>query len=185
MGAYLDVVFSIVIGSLVLLMIFSFNLDMVGKSNINNLYAAVQKNGFDMQEILRNDLKKIGLGVPADTAKFIIADSTRLKFKTDYNLDGVVNEIYYYLGSSSSANFTVNPNDRLLYRKVDNNTPETYTIGIINFRFTYYNNSGNQTSDLNAIRQIEYNYYIESVVDYNGEYPGIYIQGKITPKNLE
>lgn len=185
MGVYLDIVFSIVIGSLVLLMIFSFNLDMVGKSNSNNLYAIVQKNGFDMQEILRNNFKKIGLGVPDTTTKFLIADSTQIKFKSDYDLDGVINEVYYYLGNSSSANFTVNPNDRLLYRKVDNNTPETYTIGLINLQFTYYDNSGNQTSDLNAIRQIEYNYYIESIIDYNGEYPGIYIRGKMSPKNLE
>jgi len=185
MNVYLDIVFSIIIGSMLLLMILAYNFDMVETSSINNMYFAIQKNGFDLQEILRYDFRKIGLGVPDTSAVLSIADSTQVKFKTDLDLDGSINEIHYYLGDLSSADFTENPNDKLLYRKVDSNPPETYSIGLIDFNFTYYDENGGSTIILDDIRQLEYNYYLESTFGYNGEYPGMFIRGRINLKNLD
>jgi len=185
MNVYLDIVFSIIIGSMLLLMILAYNFDMVETSSINNIYYTTQRNGFDLQEIVRNDFRKICYGVPDTSAIFSIADSNQVKFKTDFDYDGSINEIHYYLGSLSSADFTENPNDRLLYRQVDGNTPETYSVGLINLNFTYYDENGGSTIILDDIRQLEYNYYLESTFGYNGEYPGMFIRGRINLKNLD
>ena len=185
MSVYLDIVFSILIGSALLLMIFTYNADMVATAHINNLYSATQENSFSFQEILRNDFKKIGLSVPDTSTVFSIADSTQVKFKADLHFDDSVEEILYYVGDLSSADFTDNPNDRIMYRKVDNNTPETYTIGIINLNFAYYDEDGNQTANLNDIKQIGYDFYVESTYGYDGKYPGTFIRGRINLKNVK
>lgn len=183
MTAYLDVMFSIVLGSLLLLMILAYNFDMVDQNIINNMYLNVQSTGIGFQEILKYDLKKIGLGVPDTTVAFIIADSNQIKFKADIDLDGSINEIHYYAGDLNSADFTENPNDMLLYHRVDDN-PYGFSIAVTGIRFNYYDKDGNETATLADIRHIGYSFYLESTFGYNGEFPGIYIRGRIKPKNI-
>ena len=184
MSVYLDILFSIVIGSPLLLMILTYNYSMMETNHINNMYSSVQKNGYEFQEILRNDFRNIGLFVPDTSAVFSIADSNQVKFKSDIDMDGSVNEIHYDIGSAGSAGFTENPDDRTLDRIVDGAPAETYSIGCIDFDFIYYDENGIQTVDLEEIKQIEYRYYLESTFGYNGEYPGIYIKGRIDLKNI-
>ena len=185
MGTYIDIIGSIFLGSLLLLMILAYNYDMVDKNHINNMYLNVQRNGLDFQEILNYDLKNIGLGIPDTTIAFVIGDSNKIKYKSDLGLDGNINEIYYYTGDLSSAGFTENPNDVVLYRKVDNNPIETFSIGLINIRFNYYDRDGNETAILADIKHIGYSFYLESTFGYNGEYPGIFIRGRKKPKNID
>jgi len=185
MAALLDVMFSIVLGSLFLLMILAYNFDMVDASHINNMYLNVQSTGIGFQEILKYDLKKIGLGVSDSTVVFTIANTNQIKFKTDLDLDGSINVVHYYTGDLSSADFTENPNDMLLYRKVDNNPVEHFSIGMTDIRFNYYDMDGNETAILADIRHIGYSFYLESTFAYDGEYPGIYIRGRIKPKNIK
>lgn len=185
MGVFLDIALSILVGSMVLLMILTFNNDMIENNNINGMYGAVQKTGMDLNDILKYDLVRIGLLVPESTVKFIIADSNEIKFKSDFDLDGNVNEIHYYVGDLSSAGSSENPNDKILYRKIDDDPVEDYSLGLISLSFTYYDDDGNETSTLNEIRQIEYSFYLESTFVFNEQYPGIYMRGRIKPKNLE
>lgn len=184
MGAYLDVIFSIVLGSMLLLMILGYNFDLVDTNHYNSMYMNVQNTGITFKEIFKNDIKKIGLGVPDTTNVFVIADSNEIKFRVDLNLDSSINEIHYYLGDLSSTSFTSNPNDKILYRKVDNNPPETFSIGLTNLNFTYFNDQGSQTATLADIKHVAYSVYLESTFDYNGEYPGIFIRGRMKPRNL-
>ncbi|MCP4726272.1 MAG: hypothetical protein GY863_14605 [bacterium] len=184
MSAYLDVVFSIFLASLLLIMIIGYNNDLVEKNYINNMYLNVQQVGIDLKELLNYDLKSISLGITDTTIVFVIADSNTIKFKTDLGLDGSINEIYYYIGDVASAGSTENPNDKILYRQIDGNPVESYSIGLIDLQFSYFNISGNQTSVLADIVQIEYSFSIENTFSYNGEYPGMYLQGRIRPKNI-
>lgn len=185
MTALLDVMFSIVVGSLLLLMILAYNFDMVDQGYINNMYLNVQSTGIGFQEILKYDFKKIGLGVPDTTVVFIIADSNQIKFKADLDLDGSINEVHYYAGDLNSAGFTENPNDMLLYWKVDNDPVEHFSIGMTAIRFNYYDKDGNETAVLADIKHIGYSFYLESTFGYNGEFPGIFIRGRIKPKNIK
>ena len=138
MGVFLDIALSILIGSALILMILTYNFNMVDTNNINNLYRITQKNGIDFQAIMKNDFKTIGLGVSASDTVFTIADSNQIKFKTDLGMDGSINEIHYYLGDVSSAGFTENPDDIIFYRRVDNNPVETYTFGLVSLNLTYF-----------------------------------------------
>jgi len=184
MGVFLDIALSVLLGSALILLILTYNFDMVDTNNINNLYRISQKNGIDFQDIMKNDFKKIGLGISVSDSVFTIADSNEIKFRTDLNLDGSINEIHYYLGDVNSANFTENPEDKIFYRRIDNDPVENNTFGLISLNFTYFDENGNQTTNLNEIKQIRYTFYIESTFQYNNQYPGIYLRGRIKPKNL-
>ena len=70
MGAFFDIALSILVGSLLLLMIVSYNNDMIETNGINGMYSIVQQAGMDFQDIFKNDLRKIGMGVPEGTAVF-------------------------------------------------------------------------------------------------------------------
>ena len=185
MGAFFDIALSILVGSLLLLMIVSYNNDMIETNGINGMYSIVQQAGMDFQDIFKNDLRKIGMGVPEGTAVFLDADSNLLRFNADLDLDGSLNQIIYYIGNTTTANFTENPNDRMLFRRVDAGAIENYTYGIVDFSLIYYDEDGIQTTTLNDIRQVEYRCYMESTFGYGGEYPGIYVRGRIKPKNLD
>jgi len=185
MATYLDLVLSFIVGSMLIVMIMTFNNDLVDNNNINNMYLSVQENGMIFQDILRNDLKRCGLFVPDSMTTFTIADTNQVRFWADIDLDGSPNEVFYYVGDVSSAGFTENPNDIMLYRQIDSNPVETYSIGMLNLNFNYYDEDGNQTTVLSEIKEIEYTYNLESTFGYDEEYPGIYIEGRIKLKNVD
>ncbi len=184
MSGYLDIVFSIFLGSLLLAAIIGMNVDLNERNSINNIVLSVQQTAVDIKSIIRADLKAIGAGVSDSVDCFIIADSTQIKFRTDIGFDGSINEIHYYTGETASASATENPADRILYRKIDNNTPEDYSTGLINMQFTYFDENGDTTLSLTDINQIKLSFLLENRFSYNGKYPGMYIEERVYPKNL-
>ncbi len=185
MSVNLDIILSIIFGSLVLLMIAAFNMDLVENSGQNSMSLAVQKTGFDFQEILRRDLRNAGFRVPGASGKIVLADSTQIKFKVDLGMDGSVNEVHYYLDDVSSAAFTGNPNDRILYRKIDSQPPEVFSIGLREMVYQFINSQGIETLITDSIRQVGYRAWLESTESYDGTYAGIEIRDRINLKNLK
>ena len=59
MSTTFDIVLSIFLGTTLLLMILTYNNEIVETGHINTLYYATQKNGFDLQEILK--LHEVGI----------------------------------------------------------------------------------------------------------------------------
>ena len=83
MASLLDIALSILLGMMLMLMILNYNNDMIETNFMNNLYYATQKNGYEFQEILQYEFRNIGLGVADPSTAIMIADSSRIKFKTD------------------------------------------------------------------------------------------------------
>jgi hypothetical protein len=115
----------------------------------------VQSSIVTAVQMIENDFRKIGYcqipeNLPDPTQAILLADSNRIKFQTDLcdklhpDGDGIVDVVYYYLGPTSELSMTPNPNDRILYRVVNNEQPKGANLGITLFDLKFFS-AGNST----------------------------------------
>lgn len=112
----------------------------------------VQENLVEATQLLEYDFRKIGFckepsRLPDPTKAIILADSTSIKFLTDVDQtgtgpDGIVDSLYYHLGPASDLPGTPNPNDRMLYRVVNDDPEKGANLGITSFTLRYYDSNG-------------------------------------------
>ncbi|HEX7573558.1 MAG TPA: hypothetical protein VF514_10730 [Bacteroidota bacterium] len=112
-----------------------------------------QQNLVELTKLLEYDFRKIGFckepdRLPNPTLAILLADSTRIKFLTDLDLDGTgpdgnVDSLYYYLGPPGAAGAGDNPRVCILYRVVNNQPVAGSNLGVTNFRLTYYDRFNN------------------------------------------
>jgi hypothetical protein len=149
-----------------------------------------QSNLTSTAQVIENDLYKIGYRITGEW--FVIADSTELKFFADIDNNGIKDSVRYYIGETFQLFSTFNPNDRLLYRVVNNETPKSSNV-VVDFSFSYFDSLGamlSYTSLKNAssrqkIKTITVNMYVESTEPVEGIYPGAAWKKTIIPKNLK
>ncbi len=157
----LDILGSIIIGGMLMLILFRLT-DGASQNSYNySQDLIVQENLTSVVEVLENDLRSIGYcrdwtKTQAPVQTILIADTSRIEFLTDINNDGVTHTIDYYIGPTSELASTTNPNDRLLYRVVDNQTPRSANMGITEFKLQYFDTFGHQlTCPVAQTRQIQ------------------------------
>ena len=169
MSYLLDVIGSFAIGAAVLLMIVRFNQSMINASNESLIYNLAQFNTTQVSQILEYDFFKIGFRVDSED-KFGIAKESEIKFYTDYNDDGIVDTLRYYLSTASALSSTVNPYDKFLYRTFNEGEPEIISPVMV-FELAYRDSVGNEITPiakLNSAEQrrkisgIDIHVYIES-----------------------
>ena len=100
-----------------------------------------QRSAITATQVIEYDLYKTGYGVSGE--KVIQADSNVVKFKTDLDNNGTIDTIYYFIGNTSAMASTSNPNDKQLFRKI-NNQPANLVSVITRFNLVYYDSIGNQ-----------------------------------------
>lgn len=151
----LDILGSVIIGGILLLTLFRMN-DNATKNTYNfSGELIVQQNLVTTVEVLEYDFRKIGycedpfaLPHPEENA-ILYADTSRIKFLTDLMVppyddphgDGIIDTLEYFLGSTSELSGTPNPNDRILYRVVNNGSARGVNLGITKFRIRYFRDS--------------------------------------------
>jgi len=106
-----------------------------------------QENLVELTKLLEYDFRKIGYckepdKLPNPALAILQADSSKIKFLTDLDLDGSgpdgnLDSLYYYLGPAGTM--PNNPNTRILYRVVNNQPAYGSNLGVTSFRLTYYN----------------------------------------------
>ena len=191
----LEQIGGIVIGGIIILMLLGFNQLMKSSSDEKFAYSILQQEAVSTIDIIENDFYMIGYRCAGD--KIVVADSTRLKFRTDLigtstpEGDGAEDVLDFYLGSTSELNLTSNTNDMALYRKV--NSESKKFIGIVtDFRFTYFDKFGNKLAYLDFgsetgrknIRKIGVYLRFESPEKFDGFYQKFETNIVINPKNL-
>ncbi len=190
MASLIDIVTATVIGAAIILMIIGLNFYIESSSReIVNANIA-QSNITDVTSVIEFDFYKIGYRV--STNKIGVADSSQLVYYTDFDDNGITDSLNYYLGPTSELPNTPNPNDRLLYRVHNSETPKSSNIGIVDFKLVYYDSTGTKlnypalTSQTirNRIRSIEVYLKIESSSSVEGTYAGVEWKKNIRPKNL-
>ena len=189
MSYWLDLVGSYIIGAMVVVLISMLDI-FIGTSSTNVVFNnIVQGNLSAAVDVIHNDFYKIGYRSSGQSIE--VADSNQIKFHADIKNYGIIDTIYYYIGNASQLTSSKNPNDKLLYKELNDSTPLP-SITLTNFKLTYYDSLGENISysDLvsqsyrDKIRTIEVYLKVESQEPVDGVYQGAEWLEKITPKNL-
>lgn len=191
MSYLLDVIGSFAIGAAVLLMIVRFNQSMINSSNESLIYNLAQFNTTQVSQILEYDFFKIGFRVDSED-KFEIAKESEIEFYSDYDDDGNVDTIRYYISNASALSSTVNPNDKFLYRTYNGGEPDIISPVIV-FELAYRDSVGNvitPIAKLNSAEQrrkisgVDIHIYIESPFPIDGNYQGTEWKRNFVLKNI-
>lgn len=188
MSSWIDVAGSFIIGGIIILIMANLNI-YINTSSAENLYTnIVQDNMASTVNILEHDFYRMGYGI--NNGRIIEADSNSIKFISDLNNSGVYDTVAYSVGTTSDLSGTQNPNDKPLYRTLNNGSPK-YTESVTNFDLSYYDSLGNKFNyaSLNSstirskIRIIKIYLKIESTEPVDGVYQSAEWERKIFPKN--
>ena len=182
MAAVLDYIGSIVIGSIIVGAMLSFY-SMVGETSLTQNAAAVESsNANSLTQILEYDIRQLGYRVQ-DSIKITRADTNQIIFRGDFDDNGTVDSMKYYLGSTKSPN-SANPRAKMLYRVLNNQTPRSVDGGVTKFRLWYYDASGSPTSQLQSIRTIKIGVSLQTTLQDDSVNAGMYWEKMFRPMNL-
>jgi hypothetical protein len=196
MGAstLLDIVGSILVGGVLLLILFRLEATANETSYDSSQDLIVQQNLTTLIDIIQSDFRKIGycadytkITNPADV--ILYADSNEIKFIADLNDAGVLDTVDYYTGPTSELSNTPNPNDRLLYRVINGETPKSSNLGVTEFKLIYQNSFGDTldtpVDPAGQIASIQVDLEVENPEAMNNEYQNAYWrQVNFTTRNL-
>jgi hypothetical protein len=185
-----DIIGSIIIGGIILLMLLSFNSSVMEGSAVQTFTTVVQSNMTSVTDMIEYDFRKMGyrVGSVYDSA-IVYADSVNILMKGDFDNDGVVEKLAYYLDVASKSGH-VNPRSRILYRQVNGGAAQKINLGITRFRMKYYDVNDvliaqNPVKNPSKIRAIRLAINMESTSPYDTKYAGGTWERTITPKNLK
>src|SRR5438046_9552775 len=97
-------------------MLISFDGNITHQGSAQTIKVMAQTNLGAVKDILEFSLRKMGyrVAIPSDSA-IVIADSNKIKFKGDFDNNGSVDTITYYLNPTAVTG-NANGNTRMLYR---------------------------------------------------------------------
>ncbi len=190
----LDVVGSIVIGGLLLLTIIKLNSRATENRFVFGNDRILQRDVSTLAQLLESDFRKMGFAgdnvVVDDTVHFILqADTSSIKFLADINDDNTLETVTYYLGPTSELANTPNPRDRILYRRINNNTPLKISTNAVKFNFQYFDTFDSlltlPISDTRLIESMLISVKMEDNSAYDQKYSTAYWQQvRLTSRNL-
>ncbi len=170
-----DIITSTVIAGLLLLTALRLNWQAVETNAIYQDNLNLQLGLVALVNIVESDFRKIGYckdytQITPPNIAIIYADSNSIKFMTDLPAnpsdfgDGIVDTVQYLLGASTGN--PNNPNERWLYRYVNNVTSQGWSLGVTRFGLRYYDALGDTipfpVPDPRLIYTLEVNINLES-----------------------
>lgn len=185
MTSHLNLIGSIIIGGLLFLMINRFNSSVNQNSQEQLLNSVTAENSTSITRLIEFDFNRMGLRVATTSNSVIQADSNRITFLSDIDDNGVVDTVRYFVSDTSLVTSTLNPNDRILYRLVNNQEQTDAAMGVTRFHIRYLDSLGYSTVDLSQIRTFVITIRVESTVPYDDKYSSFYWQTRISPPNME
>jgi hypothetical protein len=175
----LDIIGSAITGGLLLLTLLNFNAQNMENKQLYRDEIIAQKNMVEVVTVLEEDLRRIGYCATRSSMSVpvvIMAAAESIKFKTDIPTgasiegDGVVDSLTYALGPLVLS--TINPRDRMLYRRENNGEYGGSSMGVTFFEFRYMNANGDTlarpvpANKLNNITSVEVRIRVENVNPY-------------------
>ena len=160
---------------------------------------------------IERDFKRIGYTtnsalIPSTADAITQASDTCITIVGDFNNDGSVETVKYYIGAVSELANTRNPRDRILYRQENSGTPFKLNFTVTYLHFDYYDyadaiiSTPVPTANTGSIATIQISLRLESPdsyktsTDYDKRYLGAdtskysevyWRQLRVTAKNLK
>ncbi len=198
-----DIIGSIIIGGIILLMLMTFNGNVMESAGLQTFKTTLQGNLTTFSDIVEHDFRKMGYRVayPQDSA-IVYADTTSITFKGDFNDDGTLDSIRYWFDPTPVPGIS-NPHIGVLLRQFGNGQPQRFYLGMTRFTMRYYDyrdtlladNPVANPSDIKSIRlfvsiESSERYYdgagmqVAANTNTDTSYAGIYWERKISPMNI-
>jgi hypothetical protein len=196
----IDVIGSTMIGGLLMLILLRLNDTAVANSYQYNGELIIQKNLVEVVKLLEFDLRKIGYcsdwkALPDPSKSIVAVDKNSITYLTDLPTlaqphgDGIVDTLRYYLGDASELLQTPNPNDRMLYRRVNSEYVRGANLGVTKFDFIFYDTFGDEIpfpiTQTGEIQSMQIDLAIEDVYAYDNKYRRVFWrQIRLASRNL-
>ena len=196
MSTMYDIIISLTISGFVLVMLVSFNGNISEEGIAQTVKNMTQSNLTEVTRDLEYMVRKMGYGVtsPPDSS-IILADSNKITFKGDFDNNGKLDTVTYYLNPSAASGQS-NTNTRILYYTYNKLATRPINIGITRFRLFYFDSSGTPFTTYpvaarSKIKSFKIALNLESIVPYkvtSESYtklnPGVYWERVFKPRNL-
>ena len=193
----IDIMGATIIGGILLMMIHSLNERAVGTNMIYGNDKMLQLEVVQLADLIEKDFRKIGYcedpAKVSDSMNVIIsADTSQIKFITDLNRDGNLDTLEYFVSSTALLSNTVNPRDRILYRKHMNYPNEkslNISSNITHFYLRYFDalniELSSPVTSPSLIAYMEISFKVEDSEAYDEQYSEAYWQQvRLTSRNL-
>jgi hypothetical protein len=197
----IDIVGSTVVGGFLLLILLRVNESSVQNMYVNTGDLIVQQNLLEIVKVLEYDFKKIGYcknweKIPDPSKAIISAGPHSVKFITDLadpptypGGDGIVDTLYYYVGTTTAMSATPNPRDMKLYRVTNSETPKGSNLGVTQFDIKYFTALGDSLAFPitvpSSIYTMQISITVESTQAYAEKYSTVFWrQIRIAARNL-
>jgi len=192
MNTMLDIAGSFILFGTFLIAVMTVNSNITSMLFQTNLELISQQNIVALAELFDHDLLKVGYGKTSPKLKPGATDSVRITWYSDFDNDGAVDSISYFLGDVSELADTPNPNDRILYRQINNDNPVSMGVGVVYFNLTYFDSvmaeiPYSELSDVagvNRVRAIRVRVQVESPYAVDERYGGAFWERTYIPRNL-
>ncbi|MFP4548714.1 MAG: hypothetical protein ACLFQM_11330 [Fidelibacterota bacterium] len=175
MDSGLSLALSIIIGSIFVLTIMSAQENLHDLKIRNQLETIIQEKADFVNNVLSTDFERIGSKLPLDeiTGVYLInGDTTSISFLTDTTRHsdpaGQIDTIKYMLGPVSELSHTDNPNDRILYRQVNDGPKMGISENITHLRFKFLKQDLTEANpaQMNQVKAIEVKAIIQTGYAY-------------------
>jgi len=146
MPALLDVLFSMILGFTIIFIIINANI-VVGEGTFSyRTETMVQESLISVATLVESEFRNMGYGVKKEdtdnTGVILLAERNRIVFKSDFNNNGNVDIIEYYVGDPEDVP-VMNDSIRVLHRQVNDEPPRG--IGYVTkFDLTYFDFTGQE-----------------------------------------
>ena len=194
MSTIIDIMGSTFIAGLLLLLILKLNIFMSNASYASDNELKMQQNAKTFAEILNHDFRKVGY--KHDGLSIITAKKDQFKFVGDLERPGesgygIIDTIEYFVQDSSHSPGTLNPNDIILVRVVNNKDSITgSSLGLVKLNFSYLDSLSIPTNILSKIKYIKTELWVEPTEPVNnfitGEKDSVFTYWEFTiyPRNI-
>lgn len=176
------IVTSFVIAALLLISVMAWNARVSQNSGVVTLSQVTKQYAEGIGKTVSFDIRNLGQGMGSNP--IVTADSNRLVFRMA--VPGVGTQtVTWFMDHSTGLTDTQNPFDRVLSRTI-NGTNTEIRFGVTRFNLSYFDELGNNTSDLDEIRKIRVLLKVESDTPYdNGNYIVSFWESDISPRALQ
>ena len=193
----IDIMGATIIGGILLIMVNSLNGRAVETNMIYGSDKLLQIEVVQLADLIERDFRKIGYcedpSKISDSTKFIIsADTSQIKFITDLNRDGNLDTLEYYVSSTAALSHTINPRDRILYRKLSAypyektlNVSSNITLFYLRYFDALNAELSSPVTSPTLIAYMEISFKVEDSEAYDEQYSEAYWQQvRLTSRNL-
>lgn len=188
----IDILGSTIMGGILLIIVLRLNDTATEKTTNYGGELSLQQNLVTIAQIMEYDFRKMGYckdwqQFPDPTKSIISAKTNSISFYADYDDNGKIDTISYYIGDYLTS--TPNPRDRYFYRKINNQPPAAINLGVTQFFLKYFDALGDTLyqpiTQPSLINSYEINVQVETVFAYDEKYSSAFWkQIRLLARNL-